>query len=152
MQDVLLKQNSDGLYDLVTEGGSLASAEGFESALVVSYFTDSRAPAVQVQEARHRRGWAGNISTILNERQLGGLLWLLDQVRIVADTLNLAEGYARGSLDWMAEDNVIRSVAIKAEKIGTRTINILTDITSIDNTVKRYVTLWRNTDFTRILP
>ncbi|GAF91348.1 unnamed protein product, partial [marine sediment metagenome] len=104
MQDILIKQEDSGLYDIQVEGSDFASAEGFESAIPVSYFTDSRAPEVQVQEAKNRRGWVGNILTVDLGRELGGLLWLLDQARITEDTINFAKSYAQGSLHWMNED------------------------------------------------
>ena len=149
MQDVLIKQNDDGLYDLVVEGADFASAEGFETAIAVSLFTDARALPTYVQEAKNRRGWVGNILT--EERQLGGLLWLLDQTRMTNDTINFARGYADGSLQWIIDDGVARVITVVVTKINNREMNIYIDITEINNTVKRYVTLWRNTNLERIL-
>lgn len=150
-QDVLIKSDSVGLYDIQIGGADFASAYGFETAIPTSYFTDSRASAVQVQEALFRRGWAGNILYIDLGRELGGLLWLLDQARITADTLNFAKSYAQDSLQWMIEDGIAQSITISVEQIATRAIRILTDIITVENTVQRYITLWRNTDLTRIL-
>lgn len=151
-QDVLIKADGRGLYDLVIDGADFASAYGFESAIPTSYFTDARAPAVQVQEAARRRGWAGNALYLDEGREVGGLLWLLDQARVTPDTINFAKGYAADSLQWMIEDGVARSIIIEVERDGTRSILISTDITSIENTVQRYITLWRGTDLTRIIP
>jgi phage gp46-like protein len=150
-QDVLIKPDENGLYDIQIDGADFASAEGFETAIPTSYFTDARAPAVQVQEAQDRRGWAGNILTIDIERELGGLLWILEQSRITEDTLNLAKSFAQESLQWMLDDNIARQVTVKVEQTGNREIRIFTDITTIDNTVQRYVTLWRSTDLSRTL-
>lgn len=151
-QDILIKSDDRGIYDIQIDGSDFASAEGFESAIATSYFTDSRAPAVQVQEAQKRRGWVGNILTAIASRELGGLLWILDQARITNDTLNFAKSFAQDSLQWLIEDGLARSVQVSVTRNGTRGISILTDITTIENTVLRYVTLWRSTDLTRILP
>ena len=151
MQDVLIRQDEDGLYDLVIDGHDIASAEGFESAIPVSYFTDARASTVQVQEAKNRRGWVGNLLTVDIGRELGGQLWMLDQARLTEDTINFGRSYAQGSLQWMLDDSVARQITIRVEKTGDREIKIFTDITTINNTITRYVTLWRNTDFTRII-
>jgi phage gp46-like protein len=151
MQDVLIKPDEKGIYDLVVEGADFASAEGFETAIATSYFTDARAPAVQVQEAQKRRGWVGNIIYLEIERELGGLLWILDQARNTQDTRNLAVSFAEGSLQWMPEDNVARSVLVIVKQTDPRTTQIFTDITTVDNTVLRYVTLWRNTDLSRAI-
>lgn len=151
-QDILIKSDTRGIYDVQIDGADFKSAEGFESAIAASYFTDSRAPAVQVQEAQKRRGWVGNILTAIQSRELGGLLWILDQARITDDTLNFAKSFAQDSLQWLIEDGIARSVQVSVVRNGVRGITILTDITTIENTVLRYVTLWRSTDLTRILP
>ena len=151
MQDVLIKPDATGIYDLVIDGADFASAEGFETAIATSLFTDARAPAVQVQEAQDRRGWVGNILYLDNGREIGGLLWILDQARITEDTLNFAKSFAMACLQWMTDDSVARSVQVIVEKANTRTINIYTNITTVDNTVLRYVTLWRDTDLSRTI-
>jgi len=151
-QDILIKSDTRGIYDVQIDGADFASSEGFESAIAASYFTDSRAPAVQVQEAQKRRGWVGNILTAIQSRELGGLLWILDQARVTDDTLNFAKSFAQDSLQWLIEDGLARSIQVSVARNGIRGITILTDITTIENTVLRYVTLWRSTDLTRILP
>ena len=152
MQDILVKSDERGLYDIQIDGADFASSEGFETAIPTSYFTDSRAPAVQVQEAENRRGWVGNILSVDLERELGGLLWILDQARITEDTLNFAKSFAQDSLQWLIDDGIARIIQISVEREGVENIRIFTNITTIDNTVLRYVTLWRSTDFNRILP
>ncbi len=151
-QDVLIQTDSNGLYDIQIDAASadFDSATGFESAIPVSYFSDSRAPAVQVQEAQRRRGWVGNILFADIDRELGGLLWILDQARITDDTLNLAKAFAEDSLQWMIEDGVARNITVTVAQDATRSIEIFNTITMIDNTVQRYVLLWRDTDLTKI--
>lgn len=151
-QDLLIKADENGIYDLVIDGSDFSSAEGFETAIAISLFTDSRAPAVQVQEAQKRRGWVGNILTAIASRELGGLLWILDQTRITEDTLNFAKSFAQDSLQWLIDDGLVRSVSVSVSMSGVRGISIFTDITTIENTVLRYVSLWRSTDLERILP
>jgi len=151
MQDVLIKQTSEGYYDLVVEDSDFSSAEGFETAIPTSFFTDARASSVQVQEASRRRGWVGNILTVDVSRQLGGMLWLLEQARITIDDLNFARAYAQASLKWMTEDSVAQQIEITVTQTDERAIKIFTNITQIDNTVLPYVTLWKNTDLSRIL-
>jgi phage gp46-like protein len=152
MQDILIKPDPEtGIYDIEIDGSDFASAEGFETAIATSYFTDARADAVQVQEAQNRRGWVGNILYLDSGRELGGLLWILDQARNTEDTRNLAKQFAEGSIQWMPEDNVARSVESIVKEVDPRTSQIFTNITTVDNTVLRYVTLWRNTDLSRAI-
>lgn len=152
MQDVLVRTSEGGLYDLRIDEDrqDFQSSEGFESAIPVSLFTDARAPSVQVQEAKDRRGWVGNILFADIERELGGLLWILDQARITDNIINLAKTFAEDSLNWMVEDGLARNVSATVTQDGSRSIKIFTDITTIDNTVLRYVTLWRSTEPSKI--
>lgn len=151
-QDILIRANNRGLYDIEVSGYDFRSADGFESAIPTSFFSDARANSTQVQEAKNRRGWVGNILYAVEEKELGGLLWLLDQSRITQDTLNLARSYAQDSLQWMIDDGLARAVRVQVERTGVREITILTDIFTIQNTIERYITLWRSTDINRILP
>ena len=150
-QDVLIKPDVTGAYDIQINSSSIdfASAEGFETAIATSYFTDARASAVQVQEAQNRRGWVGNILYLDNGREVGGMLWTLDQARITEDTLNFAKQFAMDCLQWITDDNVAQSVYVTVEQTSQRAIKIYTTITTIHNTVLRYVTLWRDTDLSR---
>jgi hypothetical protein len=51
----------------------------------------------------------------------------------------------------MVEDNVARSVDVEVNQTDDRTIEIVVTITDINNTLKRYITLWRQTDLTRVI-
>lgn len=146
MQDVLIRANSDGLYDLVIEGNEFASAGGFESAIPVSLFTDARAPAALVAEPQNRRGWIGNLMTATTMRQLGSILWALDQTRITQETLNIARLEAQSSLQWMVDDGVALGVLADVTRASQGSIVITIQITDTSNVVSRYQTLWRATD------
>lgn len=150
-QDVLIRANSRGLYDVQIDDYDFASAQGFESAVPTSLFTDARASITQVQEALNRRGWTGNILYADEDRELGGLLWLLEQARITNDTLNFAKSYAEDSLQWMIDDGLARAIRVEVSRTSIRDIVISIDIFTIDNTIQRYIVLWRVTDLTRIL-
>jgi len=144
MQDVKITPNAQGLYDLAVSGGDFESVDGFDTAVPVSLFTDSRAPAAQVQNAQSRRGWVGNILSVDLGRELGGLLWVLDQARVTDDMLNFARQYAQDSLQWLIDDSQARNVTVSVERC-TDGIEIYITITTADDTVLRYVSLWRNT-------
>jgi phage gp46-like protein len=149
-QDILIKSDNFGLYDLQINGSDFASAAGFETVIPVSYFSDARASAALVQDARKRRGWV--VDTLdADGRETGSLLWLLDQARITQDTINLARTYAQAALQHLVDDNVAANVVVSVEQNSTRGITILTTITSSNNEIQRYVSLWKTTDFKRIV-
>ena len=146
MQDILIRANSDGLYDFVIDGNQFASAGGFETAIPVSLFTDARAPAALVSEPQNRRGWIGNLLTSTTMRQLGSILWILDQARITQETLNIARLAAQDAFQWMVDDSVALGVLVDVA-IGKKSGYIITiQITDTSNVVSRYQTLWRATN------
>lgn len=146
MQDILIRANSDGLYDFVVEGNEFASAGGFETAIPVSLFTDARAPAALVSEPQYRRGWIGNLMTAATMRQLGSILWVLDQSRITQERLNVARLAAQDAFQWMVDDGVALGVKIDVQRNSVIGIIVFIEITDTSNVVSRYQTLWRATD------
>lgn len=146
MQDVLIQADGDGLYDLVVDGNLFASAGGFETAIPVSLFTDARAPAALVAEPQNRRGWIGNLLTAATMRQLGSILWILDQTRITQETLGIARLAAQDAFQWMLDDGVALSVLVDVARAPKGAITITIQITDTSNVVSRYQTLWRATD------
>lgn len=146
MQDILIRANSDGLYDFVIEGNEFASAGGFETAIPVSLFTDARAPAALVPEPQLRRGWIGNLLTAATMRQLGSILWVLDQARVTQQTLNVARLAAQDAFQWMIDDGVALGVLVDVTNSAKGQFVIAIQITDTSNVVSRYQTLWRATD------
>lgn len=145
MQDVLIRADSNGLYDLVVDGNVFASAGGFETAIPVSLFTDARAPSALVSEPQNRRGWIVNLLTSSTMRQLGSILWVLDQARVTRETLNTARLAAQDAFQWMLDDGIALSVFVDVAQ-SRNGILISIDITDTSNVVNRYQTLWRATD------
>jgi phage gp46-like protein len=147
-QDVLIKPDGFGNYDIpLNENGyDFASAEGFESAIPVSLFTDARAPASSVADPKKRRGWIGNLLTIDQDRQLGGLLWIYDQGRITATLLNGVRNETLRSLNWMLADGILLSIEVDVFVESTRAIRVKIRLTGTDNNVDQYSVLWRRTN------
>lgn len=146
MQDILIQANSDGLYDFVIDGNEFASANGFETAIPVSLFTDARAPAALVPEPQGRRGWIGNLLTAATMRQLGSILWVLDQARITQETLNIARLAAQDAFQWMLDDGVALGIIVDVTLSRQSGFIINIQITDTSNVVSRYQTLWRSTN------
>lgn len=149
-QDVLIKSyGPNGLYDLVIEDGDFKSADGFETSIPVSLFTDARAPVSIVQNSRNRRGFLGNILTIDENYELGSLLWTFDQSRIIQETENRAKTEVRKAFNWMFVDRVITSLNVELES-SQRNFLIFLNFNSIENAIDRFVTLWRITDMSQL--
>lgn len=151
MQDVLLKYDPNlGVYDLQLDGADFASVDGMETAIVTSLFTDARAPENRVPTAQRRRGWIGNILTIGQRRELGSLLWTLDQARITQNTMNNARVDAQACFNWMVEDGAARSINVNVVQQDRSSINIDIQYTDLDNQTERFTTLWRATSAAKL--
>ena len=137
---------SNNVFDIAIEDGDLASEEGFDTAIYTSLFTDSRASESQVLAPENRRGWLGDLASDVEERQLGGLLWLAEQRRHNQDTLNEVIDYSRKSLNWMVEDNIAQKIEVSGEIIPRSGIALDIVITSPKGfTSNHYVPMWEVT-------
>lgn len=150
MQDVLITPDSNGLYDISINGADFEGAEGFETAIPVSLFTDARVEGHIVQNALYRRGWVGNILFVEIERQLGSSLWTLDQARVSDDTINNARVASQECLQWMIDDDILSSIFIDVVQESKDRIVVFIEFADIDNVIKRYKTLWRRTDAVKL--
>ena len=145
-QDFLVRQDECGQFDLQISGGDFATVDGFETAILVSLFSDARAPASSVQEAQSRRGWVGDILSAGSGRGIGSLLWLYEQSRITAEIKNQIADAARRCMQWMVADGVAQSVAASVTESTLRSVTIRIDIVTITGDVQSYAVLWRNTN------
>lgn len=146
MQDIKLTQDENGRFDISVEDGDIAGVEGMDTSLYVSLFTDARAPENLVIRPEHRRGWPGNLANNVQGRQLGSLLWLVDQSRLTQDTLNKSIDYARKGLAWYVEDGVLLEVIV--DGIIVPRFGIQLEITTValnGSTETQYFKLWEVT-------
>ncbi len=146
MSDLKLVQGSDGVFDLVIEGGSLAKEDGFDTAIWVSLLTDARAPADKVILPENRRGWMGDLVSPVEGRNLGSLLWLTEQRRLTQNTLNETIDYARKGLIWFIEDGLANNVVVTGEIVPRSGIRLTIIITALNGeTETHYINLWEVT-------
>ena len=143
MIDLKLTQGTSGRFDFTISGGDLDGVEGFDTALQVSLLTDARAPADKVLRPEDRRGWVGNT---VETRDLGSLLWLVEQRRLTQDTLNETVDYARKSLQWFIDDGIAENVEVSGGIVIGSGILLTIVITAPDGRTKtHYVPLWEVT-------
>lgn len=144
--DIAVIQDDKGRFDVAIENGDLKAVDGLDTALYVSLLTDARANDQQIPVPEYRRGWIGNIASPVEGRQLGSLMWLVDQRRLTQTTLNEVVDYARKSLQWMLEDDVCVNVEVTGSIVPTQGIRLNITMTSKEGiTESRYVDLWKQT-------
>jgi phage gp46-like protein len=146
MQDVKLAINDQGYYDLVIENGSIAGVEGLDTAILVSIYTDARAPASTVSDPLMRRGWVGNILNVNLERELGSILWIADTSRVDQNTLNYFNRETKACLKWMLDDGIVKNIIINSEIVDSKNIKVNISLIKLNQTeADKYSILWKNT-------
>lgn len=136
----------DGNFTLGITKGDLIAEDGFDTAINMSLFTDARANEDQIAQSERRRGWLGNTVSKVPGRQLGSFLWLVDQSRLIPNTLNKTINFAQLALDWMVEDQLAKSVTVDGVIVPKLGIELIIIITHTDDTVTtHYRKLWELT-------
>lgn len=98
--DVTLRWIDDARYpDLAMEAGDVTLGDGLVEALILSLFTDARAPD-GMDVPGDRRGWWGD-GDAQAPRPLGSLLWTLSRETETDETRQRARDYASQALAWM---------------------------------------------------
>lgn len=126
MSDIRLILNEDMLGDFVVENNDLAIDDGLETAVIISLFTDARAQTDDVipDGSGDPRGWWGDSVANDGGDQTGSRLWLLDREKQLTSVLQRAEQYARESLQWMLDDQVVAEVDVEAEIVSEGVLGI----------------------------
>lgn len=112
--------------DLVLSGGALQTHDGLRTAILISLFTDARAPdgAVLPEEGADRAGWWGDafggdvsatIADIDQRNAIGSRLWLLRRSKATGDVLRDARGYCLEALAWLQRDGIASAIEVAVE-------------------------------------
>ena len=125
MTDLALIWNAEAFAgDLLLDGGSLATDDGLRSAILISLFSDARAPdgAELPEDGADRRGWWGDAfaaDTFAGGAQpvnaLGSTLWLLARAKITAAVLQQARSAVQAALAWLLRDGIARAIEVAVE-------------------------------------
>lgn len=135
--------------DPVNPGGLDASGQ-ISSAVIISLFTDRRAPEGWRPDVADRRGWWGD--AVAPEGQtpepIGSHLWLLRNEVATPAIAELARIYAEEALAWITRDRVAASVVVTTGLIDDPRRGIWLDIriAARDGALiydRRFARLWR---------
>lgn len=136
MSDVRLSVFDYG-GDILIENGDLVSDPGLFTPVLISLFTDNRAPLdVELPAgANSRRGWWHNT----NEESVGSLLWLINREKATNEVAARAEDYASDALLWLL-DLGIASEVLTEGTIVSSSLQLLIKIRR--GPAKEYAYLW----------
>ncbi len=101
--------------DAVNPGG-LDASQQLATAVIISLFTDKRAPDGWRPDVIDRRGWWGDAVASEGEEpeEIGSHLWLLRNEVATEQVAERARLYAIEALAWMLRDQVAASVTVTA--------------------------------------
>lgn len=127
MTDLALGWNAESFAaDLTLRAGQLALDDGLRTAILISLFSDARAPdgAELPEGGDDRRGWwgddypapalAGSAGTARDAR-IGSTLWLLRRSKITPQVIEQARQAAYDALAWLLRDGIASAVTVEAE-------------------------------------
>ena len=114
--DVALIRDENNLYDVEVDAstGDLQIVEGFQTSFQLSAFMERRAYRSEIAAPRLRRGWVGNLVGPFAEDgfEWGSKLWLLEQARNTAGTLNFAVDALRKALQWFIDESIVQTITV----------------------------------------
>ena len=138
MTDIALAWSPDRFAaDLLLGAGSLVTDDGLRTAILISLFSDARAPeeAALPEDGADRRGWwgddfaaggsaagGGNATgrNAIGQNAIGSGLWLLQRAKITPATLQRAREAAFEALGWLVRDGIASAVDVEVEAQGSR--------------------------------
>jgi len=127
--------------DVKIDNGDLLHDGGLASAVLISLFTDARAPVPeQLPDGEtSMRGWWGDLPEI-DTMKTGSLLWLIQREKVVPEVAQRAKEYAETALEWMVRDEIAGSVTVESQLV--RPFGLQLSITIARGTSKQYSYLW----------
>lgn len=122
MADIKTVWNVDELHaDWAISPGELANGDDFQTAAIISLFTDRVARADDPYEDNDRRGWWGDST---EQNQLGSRLWLIRREKLTREVALRSEEYAREALKWLVDDGVVMAVDAVAQIVYPNRLNL----------------------------
>jgi len=142
MADIAIRLSEAGA-DLEIVADDLARDEGLRPAVLISLFSDARAPEgaeLPGGPDTDPRGWWADLD---RERGIGSTLWVEGRGKITTELLERMRAAAAASLAWLTEDQVAELVEVTATRRGgssSSTVDLEVRITR--GTATRYGQLW----------
>lgn len=122
MADIKSVWNADELHaDWLTTGGTLVSGDDYQTAVIISLFTDRQAREDDKYEDNDRRGWWGDSES---SEQMGSRLWLLRREKLTPQVRQRAEDYASEALKWLLDDRIVKAIEPVAQIVYPNRLNL----------------------------
>jgi len=94
-------------------------------AVEISLFTWRRAEPDDKLDDDQRMGWWGDSFPAVAGDRIGSRLWLLRRKTVVPEVLRAAEAYAREALQWMIDDELVRTIDVLVTTPDRTRVNLV---------------------------
>lgn len=140
MQDIQLIKNSNDRYDISIANGDVVMDQSFDTAIVISLFSNARADENEVPKPSNRQG-------VWYSPDVGSKLWIALTSRKTNDTLNKARDYTKSCLQWLIDDGYLKNIEVNVELIS-KGIVIKVYLIRFDSRIEtRFYQAWENSEF-----
>lgn len=122
MTDIALLWSPDlSAADMALGGGALVTDDGLRTAILISLFTDARAPAdaLLADAGDDPRGWWADAELARPDDSIGSTLWLLRRAKNLPGSVEQARQAARAALDWLIRDGIAQQITVSASAEGS---------------------------------
>lgn len=125
--------------DIQVVNGDLFPDNGLASAVLISLFTDARAPDEKLLPDGEvsLRGWWGDLD---NRETTGSLLWLIHREKTVPDVAARAREYCTEALQWLKDEEIAESYTVETQLVKPQSLQIKIKIKR--GAARRYSYLW----------
>jgi phage gp46-like protein len=150
MRDVLLSL-IDSLFDISLLNDDLASDDGLETAVAISFFTDRRVSVEDLPYGQQdRKGWWGDMFPDVDQDKIGSRMWTLLPAKVTDETRNLANDYAAECLQWMIDDGIASSIKIDSEYNGEKHLTTSVEIVKPTGESEKFSVFWESQKVRRL--
>jgi len=124
--------------DINISNGDLSPDNGLATAVMISLFTDARAPGPDAlpEGEDSLRGWWGDLDTF----KTGSLLWTMAREKVLPVTAAKAREYCIDALAWIKSQGIASEIQVEADIVRPFGLEIKIRIYRGDS--KRYAYLW----------
>lgn len=124
--------------DIEIANGDIRPDNGLATAVLISLFTDARAPDERLLPAGEEslRGWWGD----LDEETTGSLLWLINREKTTNEVAARAQEYCTEALQWLKDEEIAESYEVETTLV--RPFGLQIKIRIVRGTARRYAYLW----------
>lgn len=124
--------------DINISNGDLSPDNGLATAVMISLFTDARAPDLTLLPAGEDdlRGWWGDIADF----KTGSLLWLIGREKVLPEVAARAREYCVNALEWIKDEEIADKIEITASLVRPMGLEIIIKI--YRGNARRYGYLW----------